>query len=961
MDDKHISWGVQWEIARGAIFHTASGQFKPRWTWSDVTSRRLDKLRGLSTAAAWKVPYVMLDKEIPTKCPSNLDIWRELDREQLALLEGKGRGLGLMGSWQDTPNWYGGQIQQICRLNKGSDGFYVTLEALEKTRSYRFARYMGSRRLLQMRIDIALLQRERDDAIQFLTRDFVVCGRIFRGFTSREDSVYLIETNRDHQRVARDHEGDKLRLSYGDFIQWHNPLDRNSRQAISKWAARWALGLSTSRPVLELEEHNIMVIDDVYSPDVKPGEKASAEKTMTDGCGLMNGAALTGMYKSGVVNLPHKPSCVQARVTGAKGMWLEHPTDDSTEPKIWIRRSQKKISLPTPLDRSHRIFELICPSRVVAPSHLNMQVISNMSHNEVPDKAFSSLINEDLQATIKPLTNWSASHLLIGVAKAVHQTGRIHGTRLQRVAPASTRALGLALGFHREEVVEADVDEESPFAHAFNAAPPGRCQFSGAPISVHENAYELLAAGFHPLRLEHLYQKMHSITKMSIDTSVKQYRITIMQSLEAFILPDPTGALEEGQLYFRSSQSLADPETGSVFTILLGDVIVIAVDCVALRDYYDVIIFSIKGKRSLASLLAGGDTAMLFWAKWLVDTFKNSPPSDPPPRLVDQMFTRDVKSVTEFSKELEQKTATEAHTALRQLAFMGLVDSKVGLLSNCHDIAVYKHGYGSEKAQYVAHVFNTAMDAQKSGLRLEPTAFKQLQRQYGGRRPDCMVHTEPSGKGFYIIPESTGAPPKRDISQTTFVLDHLVKTGDALRNKHLSEFEKPIEGKRWQRDQDLMAPYLEAQRWASMMTKDRGFDTFEEELQVLELHVKKVYEAYGKFWGAKDQSPSKPTTITKRRKKGDSASSTKTEFARQYVEGPEGQSDFLTRDLARIKASCAYANSSAAFAFSVAFKELCQIKVKASGHYVPTIGTMSEAMAVQSSFVRLYDERVDEF
>lgn len=95
---------------------------------------------------------------------------------------------------------------------------------------------------------------------------------------------------------------------------------------------------------------------------------------------------------------------------------------------------------------------------------------------------------------------------------------------------------------------------------------------------------------------------------------------------------------------------------------------------------------------------------MLFWAKWLVNNFTNSPPSDPPPGLVNEMFTKDVKSVTEFSKELECKTRTEAHVALRKLAFMGLVDSKVGLLSNCHDLAVYKHGYGNERAQYVAHV-----------------------------------------------------------------------------------------------------------------------------------------------------------------------------------------------------------------------------------------------------------------
>ncbi|KZP06935.1 hypothetical protein FIBSPDRAFT_902448 [Athelia psychrophila] len=46
-----------------------------------------------------------------------------------------------------------------------------------------------------------------------------------------------------NQWSYRGPEGDKLRLSYGDFIQWHNPMDRNSRQCARRSAGAGAAWL----------------------------------------------------------------------------------------------------------------------------------------------------------------------------------------------------------------------------------------------------------------------------------------------------------------------------------------------------------------------------------------------------------------------------------------------------------------------------------------------------------------------------------------------------------------------------------------------------------------------------------------------------------------------------------------------------------------------------------------------
>lgn len=54
MDRRKISWGVQFEIARGIT--------QNKWTWQQVTTTKLDKLKGCSAVSAPLVANVMLDE-----------------------------------------------------------------------------------------------------------------------------------------------------------------------------------------------------------------------------------------------------------------------------------------------------------------------------------------------------------------------------------------------------------------------------------------------------------------------------------------------------------------------------------------------------------------------------------------------------------------------------------------------------------------------------------------------------------------------------------------------------------------------------------------------------------------------------------------------------------------------------------------------------------------------------------
>lgn len=245
LDANNLAWGTVFEIARGVT--------KGTWTWSSVTLERIHQLRGPNAQAAHKVGAVMQGCEVPRASAAEIwcvffislrllrrnafthvtrDVTRiEYDREQDAILENKGRGLGGMGPWKGKDGWYGGRIQQVGRLVRAQGRFSIQLEKPEIRRSHRFSRYLGSRRILQVRVSDDLLFKYGNDIRLLLSSSkFILCGRVFLPFHAKEGSMYLIETIQDFERAANQQDGDHLRTSLKDFTCWHNPLDLNSQQ-----------------------------------------------------------------------------------------------------------------------------------------------------------------------------------------------------------------------------------------------------------------------------------------------------------------------------------------------------------------------------------------------------------------------------------------------------------------------------------------------------------------------------------------------------------------------------------------------------------------------------------------------------------------------------------------------------------------------------------------------------------
>lgn len=131
----------------------------------------------------------------------------------------------------DSPKWYGGQVQHIARIVKSSGSYKIHLEPLEKRgRSYRLARYLGSRRVLQVKVPDDMMLKENQNVKAFLAQKFILCGRVYVPLCSKDNGVYMVETDQDYERDPVEEFGDHLRKSFGDIVRWHNDLALNKDQ-----------------------------------------------------------------------------------------------------------------------------------------------------------------------------------------------------------------------------------------------------------------------------------------------------------------------------------------------------------------------------------------------------------------------------------------------------------------------------------------------------------------------------------------------------------------------------------------------------------------------------------------------------------------------------------------------------------------------------------------------------------
>ena len=170
----------------------------------------------------------------PTIIPNQLHS-AELDREQKAFVEGKNRGLGLMGPWEGTENWHGGCVQLTAKLvfdkENGGPPFSIRLNSLGIGKSNRAARRFTSLSILQLKFEREALYDEKKyrAVIELRSRHLVICGRLYQAFCTKEGEIFFVGAS-FCQRQKRRSIGDHLRLSFNKIMQSVNPLNLNKGQ-----------------------------------------------------------------------------------------------------------------------------------------------------------------------------------------------------------------------------------------------------------------------------------------------------------------------------------------------------------------------------------------------------------------------------------------------------------------------------------------------------------------------------------------------------------------------------------------------------------------------------------------------------------------------------------------------------------------------------------------------------------
>jgi hypothetical protein len=216
----------------------------------DQYRKRECLLRQPMIASPW---FVAQDKRDNAYTADSFSSRAEYDAEEMNIRD---------GNRATSIEEFGGKVQQRIHLaiSKTADGlaFKFTLEQPTKSKSSRFSRFLGSRRLIECHFSKKEARDYKKEIIDFfVSKKLLINGRLFQAFYGHERKIELMEINEDFGREPQPLLGDDNRISLMDLISWHNNLHLNANQTINKWVSRFALGFSTSQPGLVFQPKNM--------------------------------------------------------------------------------------------------------------------------------------------------------------------------------------------------------------------------------------------------------------------------------------------------------------------------------------------------------------------------------------------------------------------------------------------------------------------------------------------------------------------------------------------------------------------------------------------------------------------------------------------------------------------------------------------------------------------------------
>ena len=581
--------------------------------------------------------------------------------------------------------------------------------------------------------------------------------------------VYLFATSGRNIR-------DDQEMSICELLDYIRPIAENKDEKYLKLFARTDLAVSRNTAALVFEREQMHLISDIKNSytAVVDGVIKDRSEEMTDGAGQISCEAAKLVAEK--MNLTFLPCAFQARIGEAKGLWSIGP---SNETGIWIKitDSQTKWKLPDTVRKRDRIcyrtFEVLRYSSPLKPADLNMQFLPILN-----ERAIDKLT---VRANLKALMKEGLETSLAELEKAI-------------ATPQTCRAWLKKSSSNAGRIKNQSV--------AYRA---------GLPITLEERAILLLDVGFDPRKQAFVGNILQKLFKAQCDDLKKRLNITVYKSTYAYMVPDWTGTLEEGEVFINFS-NFNDKSTGvqNARPILNGvDVLVArspahyasdvqkvrAVFKVELLHLVDVIVFSTKG-RCLAAKLSGGDydgdIAWTCWEPTIVDNFQNAETVEPPDLVKEGFIGKDDTTYAELTRDKINPISCYLNAALE----FNMRPKMLGICTNFKEEYCYmKQSISSRQAVCLSTLLSNLVDQAKQGYEFSAEHW---------------IHFSQT-----LIGESTRKPAyKTDhiSSRSTDITDQISRAADAIIESTRAKVYELIGKSAVQWDLDLVKMFKHAEK-----------------------------------------------------------------------------------------------------------------------------------------------------
>ncbi|OAG01337.1 uncharacterized protein CC84DRAFT_1167573 [Paraphaeosphaeria sporulosa] len=634
--------------------------------------------------------------------------------------------------------------------------FKMILLPIQADRSCRLQRKFGSDRFLYVNVpsfDLTSSRHTKDDLKNIEHQFKLWCGRnhSFLGRTWRAFHVEPIKKKKG--RVTDDLSAQRIVLFAiegigiekptiaGNMIDWFFPFEENKDQIYPKAFARLDLGLSRTIPSLTFKPHQVIYVEDILADStpenldfndnrigpwpndhnvqkrrdgdhiIQKSRDYPKNAVMNDGCSLISvGAALLIWQEVRKITNSDEPmpSAFQARVGGAKGVWMisaepSSATDDDR--KIWIKVSKSQLKFePRGEDRSdelesdplHLTFEYVNHSRRPVPSELHISFVPILVDRGVPSSVIADLMEKQLDSKRDELIQ-----LLLDTERMYHW-----------------------------------VHQEGPSNTGFESPPWQGAMYQSLP----EKIKHLLESGFTPAQEPYLADCLYRFIQNRQLWMESKLRVPLSKSTFVLGVADPFGILEPGEVHMEFSTPFTDELTGGRLRSLENIEILVSrqpacrrsdiqkartVRHPELSHLIDVVVFSTKGQYPLAGKLQGGDyDGDIFWLCWdqaIVQPFKNAPAPVGPPDPVQYGIQQDIRKLHQVMDSTDLSTV---NNFLAEAFEFRMAPSMLGVVtSHLEKMAYHENQVFSNRLDALCDMHDLLVDAPKQGYKFTKKDF----------------------------------------------------------------------------------------------------------------------------------------------------------------------------------------------------------------------------------------------